>query len=286
MNKSFYTHAFRHGKVIKYCGFEEGKKVSFTIPFKPTLYVTSKKETNWHALDGTPVDPVTFGSMSEATDFMKQYKDVPNFKIFGNTNYVAQHINEEFPGDIKWDRSLINVTSLDIECKFGEGFPDPADADQEITAITMKNNIDDIYYTFGCGDYDVEKALMQDHEVRYIKCNNEYELLSLINNKHEFKNIHLLRKFDYDASRTDPYQIALKDYPDMFIIEKIIKHYGKPRKPSQMTFDVKWEGYDEITREEWINVNKTNAMLVYLTANNMQQYIPKDIIENENKNKY
>ena len=158
MNKSFYTHAFRHGKVIKYCGFEEGKKVSFTIPFKPTLYVTSKKETNWHALDGTPVDPVTFGSMSEATEFMKQYKDVPSFKIYGNTNYVAQYINTEFPGDIKWDRNLINVTSLDIETKFGDGFPEPALADQEVTAITMKNNIDDIYYTFGCGDYDVEKA--------------------------------------------------------------------------------------------------------------------------------
>ena len=215
MNKSFYTHAFRHGKVIKYCGFEEGKKVSFTIPFKPTLYVTSKKETNWHALDGTPVDPVTFGSMSEATDFMKQYKDVPNFKIFGNTNYVAQHINEEFPGDIKWDRSLINVTSLDIECKFGEGFPDPADADQEITAITMKNNIDDIYYTFGCGDYDVDKALMQTHTVVYVKCADERELL---------------HKFVYHMNVTSPdvitgWNVEFFDIP--YLVNRIAKINGE-----------------------------------------------------------
>ena len=77
---------------------------------------------------------------------------------YGNTNYVVQYINEEFPGVIKWDRNTINVTSIDIETKFGDGFPEPKDADQEVTAITMKNNIDDIYYTFGCGEYDVENS--------------------------------------------------------------------------------------------------------------------------------
>ena len=214
MNNTFYTHAFRHGKVIKYTGYEEGKKVSFTIPFKPTLYVSSPKKTNWHALDGTSVEPMAFGSMSEATEFMKQYKDVPNFKIYGNTNYVAQHINEEFPGNIKWDRNLINVTSLDIECRFGEGFPDPADADQEITAITMKNNIDDVYYTFGCGEYDKEKALMQTHEVRYIKCQNEKELL---------------HKFIYHMNFTSPdvltgWNIEFFDIP--YLVNRIAKVNG------------------------------------------------------------
>ena len=177
MNNTFYTNAFRHGKVIKYIGYENGKKTSFTVPFKPTLHVTSKKETKWKALDGTPVEPMIFGSMKESTEFVKQYKDVPNFNIYGNTNYVAQYLNEQFPGDIHWDRNIINVTSLDIETKFGEGFPEPSLADQEVTAITMKNNIDDVYYTFGCGDYDIEKSLMEKYEVRYIKCQNERELL-------------------------------------------------------------------------------------------------------------
>ncbi len=45
MNQTFYTHAFRHGKVIKYTGYENGKKVSFTIPFKPHLYVAASKNT-------------------------------------------------------------------------------------------------------------------------------------------------------------------------------------------------------------------------------------------------
>ena len=191
MTNSFYTNAFRHGKVIKYMGYEEGKKVSFTVPFRPTLFVTNKgnNQHDWNALDGTSVEPIVFGSMGEATDFTKSYADVPSFKIFGNTNYVVQYLQEQFPGEIKWDRNVINVTSIDIETKFGDGFPEPALADQEVTAITMKNNIDDIYYTFGCGEYDVDKALLQTHQVVYVKCADERELL---------------HKFVYHWSATSP----------------------------------------------------------------------------------
>ena len=46
MNQTFYTSAFRHGKVIKYMGYEDGKKVSFTVPFKPSLFVTNKGNNN------------------------------------------------------------------------------------------------------------------------------------------------------------------------------------------------------------------------------------------------
>ena len=81
MNQSFYTSAFRHGKVIKYLGYEDGKKVSFTVPYRPTLFVTSKQNNphDWHALDGTPVEPIVFGSMGEATDFIKSYADAVSY---------------------------------------------------------------------------------------------------------------------------------------------------------------------------------------------------------------
>ena len=179
-NQNFYTSAFRYGKSIKYTGYENGRKVKSSVPFKTVLHVTASNKgqpIKWHALDGTPVEPIVFNDMSEATTFIKSYKDVPAFKIFGNTNYVIQYLNEEFPGEIAWDRNVINVTSLDIECKSGDGFPEPELADQEITAITTKNNIDDTYHTFGCGDYDVSKSLMQTHAVRYVKCQDEKDLL-------------------------------------------------------------------------------------------------------------
>jgi DNA polymerase elongation subunit (family B) len=179
-NQNFYTSAFRYGKSIKYTGYENGRKVKSSVPFKPVLHVNTPNKgqpIKWHALDGTPVEPIVFNDMSEATTFIKSYKDVPAFKIFGNTNYVIQYLNEEFPGEIAWDRNVINVTSLDIECKSGDGFPEPELADQEITAITTKNNIDDTYHTFGCGEYDVSKSLMQTHSVRYVKCQDEKDLL-------------------------------------------------------------------------------------------------------------
>ena len=216
MNQTFYTSAFRHGKVIKYMGYEDGKKVSFSVPYHPTLFVTNKGNNahDWNALDGTPVEPIVFGSMKEATEFTKQYSNVPNFKVYGNTNYVVQYLNEQFPGEIKWDRNMINVTSLDIECRFGQGFPDPADADQEITAITMKNNIDDTYYTFGCGEYDVDNSLMQTHEVRYIKCADEHELL---------------HKFVYHWAKTSPdvitgWNVEFFDIP--YLINRIRKVFN------------------------------------------------------------
>ena len=234
MNNTFYTNAFRHGKVIKYTGYKNGKKVSYTVPFAPTLFVTSKENktltlASWTALDGTPVEPIVFGSMSESTDFIKQYKDVPNFKVYGNTNFVAQFLNEKFPGNIEWDRNIINVTSLDIEVKYGEGFPDPDMADQEITAITMKNNIDDVYYTFGCGDYDKSKSLMQTHEVRYIKCQTEHELL---------------HKFVYHMAKSSPDVITGWNV-EFFDIPYLVNRIAKVNGENKMKFLSPWRMIDK-----------------------------------------
>jgi len=178
INKKIYTNAYRYGNKIRYIGYEDGKRVQRAIPFKPTLYVTSQDTSSkWKSLDGSNIEPIDFSSMKEASDFVKQYSGVDRFNIYGNTNYAIQYLNQEFPGQIKWDPKHINITSIDIETKFEDGFPHPDIADQEVTAITCKNNIDDIYYVFGCGEYDVEKSYMQTNQVIYTKCNDEKELL-------------------------------------------------------------------------------------------------------------
>ncbi len=177
MNK-FYTNAYRFGNNIRYLGYENGKRVQRKIPFHPTLFVTAKeKNTKWKSLHGESVEPISFGSMRESSDFIKQYTDVQGFQVYGNTNYVVQYLNDVFPGEIEFDRSTINVTSIDIETRSENGFPQPELADQEVTAITCKNNIDEVYHVFGCGDYDVENSIMQTSQVNYVKCNDERELL-------------------------------------------------------------------------------------------------------------
>jgi DNA polymerase elongation subunit (family B) len=169
----FYTNVYRYGKNIRYLGYENGKRVKKLIPFQPTLYVESKQnQTEWKSIDGKNVEPVTFGDMAEGTSFVKTYDNTHGFKIHGQTNFATQFVYDKFPGDIKWDREVVNVTSIDIEVKSENGFPHPEDADQEVTAITCKNNIDDTFHVFGCGDYVVSQP-----NVRYVQCNDEREIL-------------------------------------------------------------------------------------------------------------
>ena len=159
----------------------------------PTLFVRApaKTQSDWVALDGTPVAPIKFNSMREAKEFAEKYEDVENFSIYGNTNYIAQFIAEEFPGDIQFDRSLVRIHNIDIEVnsnlKVDEngkltsggsgGFPEPSVAAHIVTAITIHDSVLDTFFVWGLGDYDVSKSLIRDRKISYTKCVNERALL-------------------------------------------------------------------------------------------------------------
>jgi DNA polymerase elongation subunit (family B) len=173
----FYTSISRYGNSLLYRGYKDGKRMHIKVPFSPTLYVPVEKPTAFKSLDGKYVEPVKLENMREAKEFMERYKDVSNFEIYGNTNYIAQYVAEHWPGEIKFDRNLINVTNIDIEVQSNEGFPEPDEAKYPITAICLKNNIDNTFYVWGLGDYDVTKTIMKDNRVVYVKCATENELL-------------------------------------------------------------------------------------------------------------
>ena len=173
----FYTNVSRYGNMLLYRGYDNGKRVQQKIKYKPTLYVSTNRPTNWKALDDTPVGEVHFDSMREANDWVNTNKHVAGRDIYGNTRYISAFINDEYPGHIEFNRNLINVTTIDIEVQSDEGFPEPDRADNIVTAITIKNNIDNTYYVWGLGDYDVEQSLMKTHRVVYKKCATEADLL-------------------------------------------------------------------------------------------------------------
>ena len=173
----FYTNVSRYGNMLLYRGYENGKKIQQKVKYGPTLYVSTNRPTNWKSLDGTPVGEVKFDSMREANEWVSQNKHVAGRDIFGNTRYISAYINDAFPGHIEFNRNLINVTTIDIEVQSDDGFPEPDRADNVITAITIKNNIDNTYYVWGLSDYDVEKSLMKDHRVVYKRCATEADLL-------------------------------------------------------------------------------------------------------------
>jgi DNA polymerase elongation subunit (family B) len=137
----FYTNIAMRGKYILYRGIDEnGNRISRQEEFHPTLYIPSKKKTKWTTLDGLCVEPINPGNIPETRDFVKQYKDVKGFDIYGNTDYVCQYIAENCKQDIEPDISKIVVANIDIECESENGFPDIVDAQERVNAISVDFN--------------------------------------------------------------------------------------------------------------------------------------------------
>ena len=178
---SFYTCVNRYGNNILYRGYDDtGRPVKTRIPFEPTMYLVSPKATGeWNSLYGQPVEPIKLESMSEASDFIKKYKDIDNFQVHGNSNFTAQFLNHRHPGKIDYDSKLINVGNIDIEVQSDDGFPEPDQAKYPVTAICYKSSQLNAYYVWGTGDYDVSKTELEldGAEVLYVKCAGETDLM-------------------------------------------------------------------------------------------------------------
>ena len=168
----FYTNVFARGNYVYFRGFKDGKRVNQKIPFQPTFYVRSPKETGFKTLWGENLDKVKFSSINEAKDFVKQYKDVSNFPIYGNYNYAYQFISKLFPETIEFDISLMNILTIDIETTTEYGFPDVRNAQEQVILISAQNFNTKQITTFGCGPY-----LSKKDNAKYVKCADEFDLL-------------------------------------------------------------------------------------------------------------
>ena len=173
----FYTSVARIGNNIVYRGYENGIKVKKRFPFKPTMFVTANRESDWQTLTGEKVVPRVFDTMKEATDFSHQYENVSNMKVYGINNFVSQFIYDQFPNDISFERDTINVATIDIEVASDDGFPHPEEANKEVISICLKNNQSGTYFVWGLGDYDSTTSIVGEENVRYIHCDDEVDLL-------------------------------------------------------------------------------------------------------------
>ena len=173
----FYTSVNRYGNNLLYRGYQDGRRIKKKIAFKPTLYVKGKGGSKFTALDGTNVDAIRLDSMRDAKEFIEKYKDVENFKIYGNTNYISQFIAEEFPGEIQFDRNKIRIHNIDIEVASDAGFPEPDQAAHPVISIAIKDTVLDTYFVWALGDYDISKTIMKASQVVYVKCKDEEDLL-------------------------------------------------------------------------------------------------------------
>jgi DNA polymerase elongation subunit (family B) len=168
----FYTNVYGRGNYVYFRGIKDGKRVSQKIPFQPSLFVRSGKESKYKSLKGENLERIKFSSINEAKDFVKQYREVSNFPIFGNTNYSYQFISKLFPGEIEFDMSQMKIYTIDIETSTEYGFPDPRTAQEDVLLITIQDFNTKQITSFGCKPF-----LTEQHNVNYVLCKDEFDLL-------------------------------------------------------------------------------------------------------------
>jgi DNA polymerase elongation subunit (family B) len=174
---NFYTYAKHYGNSILYRGIENGKRVSKKVPFSPTLFVPANKETPYKSMYGEPVAPMSFDNNKDATEFVEQYKEVSNFPIYGQTHWGYQFLADKYQDEIDWDISQVKVFSIDIETTVENGFPDVFNPKEQITLITLQDNVSKKITTFGLGPYTPTEATAH-LDVDYSECTSEKQLLS------------------------------------------------------------------------------------------------------------
>ena len=169
----FYTNVQMVGNNFLVRGYENGKHFMTREKFYPTLFVPSKRKTKYKTLEGEYVEAIDPGTVRECREFYKKYDEIENFKIYGNDRYIYQYISENYPEEeIKFDVSKIKITTLDIEVKSENGFPDVESASQEILLISIQDYNTKQIRTWGQGSFNNK----QDNVI-YKGFNSEYELL-------------------------------------------------------------------------------------------------------------
>lgn len=166
----FYTNVRAIGNNVFYRGIEDDKRIKCKVEYNPTYYVSSPNPTGWETISGESVAPVKMGSINEAKKFLAEYKEVDNFKIYGDIGFDVQFIADRFKEEISWDFSKLSVHIIDIETT-GEHQPDKKTTPDPIVLISMINANTREITTFYYDDYINTNA----HTL--IKCENEKDLL-------------------------------------------------------------------------------------------------------------
>ena len=166
----FYTNVVCLGNYIFERGIEDGVPFDDKHEFKPTLYIPTTTKTDWRTLENEPVGPVQWGTIKETREAMRKYEGVENMKIYGHTNYNYSYIAETYTESIDYNLEHLKIMFIDIEVGSEHGFPNPENAFEEVTAITIKIN-DDIQ-VWGCSDFKNTQE-----NITYNKCGDERQLL-------------------------------------------------------------------------------------------------------------
>ena len=181
MSQSFYTFVGKHGNRILWRGYDNGKPFLKEVKYSPTLFLPTKESTSDYLslISKRPLKPKVFDTMSDANDFIEQYKEVNGFDIHGNSNFVAAFIYDQYPDKIDFDEQLINLFNYDIELDISTGLPDMEKCDKPISSIALKYRQSDKYVLLGQKHYDPKKTMtdVDPANIVYEQFDDERDLL-------------------------------------------------------------------------------------------------------------
>ena len=153
--KNFYSNVFLTGDKIFYIGYDHGERVQYEEVFSPVLFAPTNKKTEYKTLEGGYAQKIDFGSIKDAREFIDQYKDVDNFKIYGNDKFLYQYISGKYPEEqIDYDTSLLKIYTLDIETTSENGFPNVRETAEEILCLTIKDFTSKKLIVWGTREYE------------------------------------------------------------------------------------------------------------------------------------
>ena len=168
----FYTNVQSFGNNILYRGIQNGKRVKERVEYSPSLFIPSKRITAFTNLNGDYLDQKLFTDLRSARDYIKQFNGVPGAPtIYGQTRFEYAFIAENHHGMVDYDFDKVEIAVIDIEVGSENGFPDPYEANEPITAIAIKKLGNPNTFVFGCGNFDSTGI-----GAVYRKCKDEYDL--------------------------------------------------------------------------------------------------------------
>jgi len=173
----FYSYAWQYGNKILTRGIRDGKPFLEKQPFKPTLYVRNDKDSQYKGLYGENLKPIEFGDNRDCKEFVEKYSKIENYPIYGQTDLTYQYLSSTYPNTIEFDLSQLSIQTIDIETTTENGFPNVDSPIEEVLLISLVDNATKKVMTWGAGEWKPQSPEIEDIDVEYIVCADEYDLL-------------------------------------------------------------------------------------------------------------
>lgn len=189
----FYTNCLRRGDYIHERYIDEyGNRKQRKTLFKPKLYLSTQKETQFKTLQGDYVQQIECETISEATQRVKDYSG-SNVSVYGHDigwNYT--YLVENYRGELHFDPSKIRIFYFDIETEVSVGVPDPRLAEERINVFTIYDSLTNQTHVWWLYDKEFNKEGLLSYVSRDGKVdidpdnliihagweNDEYDMLS------------------------------------------------------------------------------------------------------------